>query len=196
MRWILAWQSKSLSKDCFTSVTQTRPGRSSTLFKMILVIVLFILVVYLGTIFFVTQDPLWFVSSFNEKPVHIVVYHDGEKSEYRVGDPGFERLAEAIRQSLDQGVLRQSGIGMGEETLQEAYVKYVTVEAFFSHPVKLHANFWTGHPVQMLFPITGRHSELGVVFLGEGGDYLVNPPALNTIQPLRTALAELNFPVE
>jgi hypothetical protein len=163
---------------------------------MILVVILFILLIYLGTIFFVTQDLLWFVKSFDEKPVRILVYHNGERSEYRVGDPDFDQLAEAVRQSLDQGVLRQSGIGMGEETLRDAYGKYVTVEAFFSHPVKLHANFYTGHPVQMLFPITGRHSELGVVFLGKGGDYLVNPPALKTIQPLRTALAELNFPVE
>jgi hypothetical protein len=177
-------------------VNQTRPGRSGTLFKMILVIVLFILVVYLGTIFFVTQDPLWFVSSFDEKPVRILVYNNGEKSEYRPGDLGFAQLAEGVRQSLDAGVRRQSGIGMGEETLQDAYGKYLTVEAFFGHPVKLHANFYTGNPVQMLFPITGRHSELTVVFLGDGGEYLVNPPALNTIQPLRDALIELNFPVE
>ena len=163
---------------------------------MILVVILFILAIYLGTIFFVTQDPLWFVSSFDEKPVHIVVYHNGGKSEWQVGDPGFDLLADGVRQSLDQGVLRQSGIGIGEETLADAYAKYVTVEAFFSHPVKLHANFFTGHPVQMLFPITGRHSDLTVVFLGDGRGYLVNPPALNTIQPLRDALVELNLPVE
>lgn len=177
-------------------MNQTRPGRNSTLFKMILVIILFVLVVYLGTIFFVTQDPLWFVSSFDEKPVRILVYHDGEKSEYRPGDPGFSQLAEGVRQSLDAGVLRQSGIGMGEETLQDAYRKYLTVEAFFGNPVKLHANFYTGHPVQMLFPITGRHSDLNVVLLGDGRGYQVNPPALNTLQPLRDALVELSFPVE
>ncbi len=177
-------------------MTQTRPGRTGTLFKMILVVILFIVVTYLGTIFFVTQDPLWFVSSFDERPVRIVVYYNGEKSEWIVGDPGYEVLAEAVRQSLDQGVLRQSGIGMGEQTLRDAYTRYVTVEAFFSHPVKLHANFYTGHPTQMLFPITGRHSELNVVFLGDGQEYLVNPPALKTTQPLREALAKLNIPVE
>lgn len=163
---------------------------------MILVVILFILVIYLGTIFFTTQDPLWFVSSFEERPMRIVVYHNGEKSEFRVGDPGYDRLAEAVRLSLAEGVLRQSGIGMGADTLKDAYEKYITVEAFFSHPVKLHANFYTGHPIQMLFPITGRHSELGVVFLGDGRQYLVNPPALNSVQPLRDALVELNLPVE
>jgi hypothetical protein len=85
---------------------------------------------------------------------------------------------------------------MGEETLQDAYRKYLTVEAFFGNPVKLHANFYTGHPVQMLFPITGRHSDLNVVLLADGRGYQVNPPALNTLQPLRDALVELSFPVE
>lgn len=177
-------------------MTQSRPGRSGTLFKMILVIVLFILAIYLGTIFFVTQDPLWFVSGFNELPVRVVVYHNGEKFEYHPGDPGFALLAEAIRQSLDAGVLRQSGIGLGDETLKDAYARYVTVEAFFGRPVKLHANFYTGHPVKMLFPITGRHSELGVVVLGDERGYMVNPPVLNTLQPLRDALVELKFSID
>jgi hypothetical protein len=196
MRLIRACPSEPSSKEFWTSVNQSRPGRSGTLFKMILVIVLFILVIYLGTIFFVTQDPLWFISSFNELPVRVLVYYNGEKYEYLPGDPDFALLAEAIRQSLDGGVLRQSGIGLGEETLKEAYAKYVTVEAFFGRPVKLHANFYTGHPVKMLFPITGRHSELGVVVLGDERGYQVNPPVLKTLQPLRDALVELNFLID
>ena len=64
-----------------------------------------------------------------------------------------------MRASLAQGVARQSGIGLSEGSLQDAYNQYVTVEVFFDRPVKLHAWFNTDSPTQMLFPITGRHSE-------------------------------------
>ncbi len=54
----------------------------------------------------------------------------------------------------------------------------LTVEAFFSQPVKLHAAFNTGMPDQMLFPITGRHSDQPIVFLGRNGQYMANGPIL------------------
>jgi hypothetical protein len=40
----------------------------------------------------------------------------------------------------------------------------------------------------MLFPITGRHSDQPIVFLGSNGQYLSNAPVLNSVQPLRDAL--------
>jgi hypothetical protein len=174
----------------------SRPGSSSTLIKLILVTLLFGALIYFLTILFVTQDPLWFVKGFDQRPARIVVYHHGQRSEWRPAEAGYDLLAEAVRQSLDQGVVRQTGIGMGEATLQEAYNKYVTVEAFFGAPVKLHASFYTGHPDRMLFPITGRHSELTVVYLGDSGEYRVNPPELKTVQPIRDALVQLGISLD
>ncbi len=173
-----------------------RPGSSSALVKLILVTILFGVVIYFLTIVFVTQDALWFIRGFNERPVRIVVYHHGQRSEWRPRDPGYALLAEAVRRSLDGGVVRQSGIGMGDNTLQDAYARYVSVEAFFSKPVKLHAHFYTGHPDHMLFPITGRHSELTVVYLGDSGGYRVNPPVLKTVQPVRDALVQLGISLD
>jgi len=169
---------------------------TASLIKMILVVVVFGLFIYLFTIAFVTQDFFWFKKGFAEKPFRVVVYHQGLRIEYRSGQPGYELLASAIQQSLDSGVVRQSGIGLGEQTLYEAKTKYTTVEAYFLQPVKLHANFYTGHPTQMLFPITGRHSELSVVFLGDHGEYWVNGPVLRDMQPIRDALVQLNIPLE
>lgn len=169
---------------------------TASLIKMILVVVGFGLFVYLFTIAFVAQDFFWFKKGFVEKPVRVVVYHQGQRIEYRSGQPGYELLANAIQQSLSRGVVRQSGIGLGEQTLFEAKTKYTTVEAYFLQPVKLHANFNTGHPTQMIFPITGRHSELSVVFLGDRGEYWVNGPVLKDMQPIRDALAQLNIPIK
>lgn len=169
------------------------PARNiTTLLRMILVVLVFGFLIYFFTIVFVSQDPLWFQEGFFEKPVYVVVYSAGQRSEFRPGDPGYDVLAGAIQQSLNDGVLRQSGVGMSEQSLADAYQKYVSVEAFFNQPVKLHANYNTGWPTRMIFPITGRHSDLSVVFLGNDQGYRINGPVLNNMQPIRDALVQLN----
>jgi hypothetical protein len=160
---------------------------------MLFVVGSFILLMIYGTIFVASRDPLWFLSGFYELPSRVVVYHEGQQTEYISGQPGFDLLAESLRDSLDQGIARQSGIGFSESTFQDAYKKYLTVEAFFDQPVKLHAWFDTGSPTQMLIPITGRHSEQSVVLLGNKGMYMVNSPALKNLQPLREALTALGY---
>ena len=177
-------------------MTQNLARSSSTIFRMLLVVVAFGAVVAYSTVAFAARDPFWFLSGFQEKPYRIVVYNAGQPTEYWSGQPGFDRLSEAVRQSLDSGVARQSGIGMGELSLDEAYGKYLTLEAYFVKPVKLHAGFNTGNPTQMLFPITGRHSELSTVFLGTQNGYWVNAPVLKDMQPLRNALKELGYSLE
>lgn len=176
-------------------MTTSSAGSIAALLRMVLVVVVFILAIYFLTIVFVSQDPFWFQKGFVEKPVYIVVYNSGQRNEYRPGDPGYDLLAGAIQQSLNDGVLRQSGVGMSEETLADAYGKYVSVEAFFNQPVKLHSNYNTGWPTRMIFPITGRHSDLSVIFLGNDESYRINGPVLNNIQPVRDALSQLNVPI-
>jgi hypothetical protein len=159
----------------------------------ILVIGLMSLVVY-GTISVTAQDPLWFVKQFGSRPARIVVYHHGgTRTELQPGQAEFEELAVAIQASLAGGVERPSGIGFSNASLADAYTRFVTVEAFFNHPVKLHAWFDTGAPTQMLFPITGRHAELSVVLLGQGDKYLSGPPVLRTMEPIRETVQALGY---
>jgi hypothetical protein len=172
---------------------EPKNGTGINLLNLFLVIVAFIAVTAYGTIALAAQDAVWFLKGFDQPPDRVIVYHDGQKDEFGQGDPQYEQLAEAVRLSLDAGVARQSGIGMGEVTLEEAYTKYVTVEAFFYSPAKLHAWFNTFEPTRMLFPITGRHSELSVVFMGIEGKYMSNGPVLKDMSPLRTALDELGY---
>lgn len=146
-----------------------------------------------GTIALSAKDWLWFMPGFSELPIRVIVYHEGKRTEYTPGQPGFDTLAEGVRASLNQGVARQSGIGLSEGSLQDAYTQYVSVEAFFDRPVKLHTWFDTDSPRQMLFLITGRHSDLMVVFLGDKGSYLSGAPTLNTVAPLVNALKALGF---
>ncbi|MGC8781326.1 MAG: hypothetical protein ACP5UQ_10710 [Anaerolineae bacterium] len=149
--------------------------------------------VVLVTIALAAQDPLWFWSRFEERPVRVIVYSGGRQIVFEPGRRGYDELAEAVRASLAQGVVRSSGIGLSAASLEDAYRLYVTVEAFFARPVKLHAAFNTGWPTQMLFPITGRHSDQPVVFLGRNGQYMANGPVLKTVEPIRSVLRTLGL---
>lgn len=161
--------------------------------RMIVVVIVFIILASFLTVTLTTQDLAWFTTTFDEQVVKVVVYHDGQKTEYIQGTPGFSDLAEGIWASLNSGVVRPSGIGLSAESLQDAYQKYVSVEAFFPYPVKLHSWFNTGNPTQMLFLITGRHTDAPIVFMGDGNMYLAGAPILNTNQPLIDALNRLGY---
>lgn len=161
--------------------------------KAILILLALIPVVIFMSNATTSQDWLWFKTGFDERPSRIIIYHDGGQVELQPGQPGFNDLAEAIRASLAGGVAQQSNTGLSDQSRQEAYIRYTTVEAFFDRPVKLHAFFYTGHPTQMLFPITGRHSDRPIVFLAENGEYRVNAPVLRTKQPILEVLRELGY---
>jgi hypothetical protein len=161
---------------------------NTNILGMLVAVVGFGFVSIVSIIAFAARDPLWFVTNFDERPARITIYHEGQRTELQRGDPGFAELAEAVRVSLAQGVARQSGIGLSQGSLEDAYNLYVTVEAFFDQPVKLHTWFNTGRPTQMLFPITGRHSDLFVVFLGREDQYMSGAPALKTTEPIRDVL--------
>jgi hypothetical protein len=160
---------------------------------MFLAVIGFGLVTALLTVTLSAKDLLWFTRGFSTWPVRMIVYHEGQRTQLTAGQEGFQPLADAVLASLSQGAAHPSGIGLSEGSQQEAYSLYISLEVFFEQPVKLHAWFNTGDPTQMLFLITGRHSDLNVVFLGKDGYYLASPPVLNTTQPIRDALAKMGY---
>ncbi|MDO8970775.1 MAG: hypothetical protein Q7U74_08815 [Saprospiraceae bacterium] len=166
------------------------------IFRMILAIVGFGLAVVYLTILVSSRDPLWFLGGFNELPDRIIVYSDGQKKEYNGQEENFTVLAYAVRASLNSGVYRPSGIGLSPDSLKEAYEKYITVEVFFPKVVRLYTTYNKGEATQMLFLITGRHSQVPTVLQGRDGIYLVNPPVLKTKQPLLDALKQLGYKID
>lgn len=160
---------------------------------MLVAVLALLAIVYFGSVALAAQDILWFKRGFAVKPDRVVVYHAGKRSEYQPGQPGFDRLADAIQTSLDRGVSNPSSIGYSEQSFVDAYNLYTTVEAFYHQPVKLHAPFNTGAPDQMLFPMSGRHSDIALVLLAQNGRYQVDGPILNTVEPIRQAMKELGY---
>jgi len=153
----------------------------------------FVLLAYYGIVSLTSRDPLWFLKRVEGQPSRMVVYHGGQRTELLPGEAGFNELASAVQTSLAQGFARLSDLGFSEESLQDAYARYVTLEVFFDQPVELHTWFYPGRTTQMLFPITGRHSEMSVVLLGDRGRYRAGAPVLETIEPIQEALKDLGF---
>ena len=170
------------------------PNTGTHPLRMIVLVVGFIGLILYGTIVFTTGDFFWFLKHFDGHPASIVVYYEqGRRAELHPGQPGFDELASAVQTCLSGGLDRPSGIGFSDASLLDAYTHYVTVEAFFERPVQLHAWFDTQPATQMLFPITGRHSDMSLVLLGTNGKYLASPPVLKTIEPLRETLQALGY---
>lgn len=161
--------------------------------NLIIAVVGFVAIVIYGSVALAAQDWLWFVPGFSERPVKVIVYNAGKRTEFTPGAAGFNMLSGAVVDSLNRGAFRQSGIGLSEGSLQDAYNVYKSVEVYFSRPVKLHAPFNTFQPTVMLFPMTGRHSEVPTVFFGSGGVFISNSPVLNTVEPIRSALNSLGL---
>lgn len=162
-------------------------------FKVVVILAVLAVVIAFTSTATSTGDWDWYQSGFSELPDRLVIFNAGQQTELLPGDPGFEQLAEAVRTSLNSGVALNSRTGLSPTSLEAAYNEYVTLEAFFDQPVKLHAWFYTGNPTQMLFPITGRHSDWPVVFMGNDGDYLSDGPVLRTKDPILQALRELGY---
>jgi hypothetical protein len=140
-----------------------------------------------------SHDLEWYKTGFEALPYRILVYQAGKVTTLEAGAPGFAELAEGVRASLAGGVKEQSNTGLSDASLDEARNRYESVEVIYPDPVKLHAWFFTGNPTQMLFPITGRHSEIPIVFLAEAKGYLTNAPILKTNAPLLEALRKLGY---
>ena len=160
---------------------------------MLFAVVLFLVVAYYGSTALGTRDALWFTQGFSERPVRMIVYRNGQRTELTPDQPAFVELTDAVVSSLDKGVAYASGIGFSQGSLDDAYNLYVTLEVFFARPVLLHATFGTGRPTQMLFPLTGRHSDRPLVVLGTNGLYMANAPILKTVDPIRAVLGKQGY---
>lgn len=164
--------------------------------KMVLTLLLFVAVASYLTISLTTRDAIWFLPGFEDLPTLVIIYDAGKKTEFRAGTPGYNELAEGIRATLASGVTRPSAIGLSEGSLEDALNVFLSVEAYFPKPVKIHTWFNTGNPTRALFPITGRHSDRSIVFLSTNKDaYNTTAPILNTREPLLAALKALGYQV-
>ena len=165
--------------------------RTNTLPLLILIVGMLILA-YWAITSLTAQDPLWFSREFQDRPSLMIVYHNGQRTELRPGQPGFDKLARAVQSCLEQGFVRLTKFGLSEQSLQRAYTQDVALEVVFEQPVEIHTWFEPGPTTQMLFLITGEYDTMNVVLLGKD-HYRAGAPELETLEPIREAVKSLGF---
>jgi hypothetical protein len=173
-------------------MSRSRRGGANAI-QLFVLLAAFVLLAYYLMVSLTSRDLLWILSRFRDEPSHIVVYQNGQRTEFRPGQPGYEELATAAKASMAEGFARLTSTGFSEETLQSAYNQYLTLEVFFAHPVEIHTWFPTGRTTQILFPISGPHAQPPIVLLGDEGHYRAGAPVLSNNRPIVEALGALGF---
>ncbi|MBI3742095.1 MAG: hypothetical protein HY257_10135, partial [Chloroflexi bacterium] len=63
-----------------------------------------------------------------------------------------------------------------------------SVEIFYAQPVRVHSPYRTGHPDNLLIPLSGTFGETRSLFGGRGGDYWGGALRLKTTAGIRGAI--------
>jgi hypothetical protein len=162
----------------------------------LLQVVIIAAVIFSAIVFFVivinTGDLLWFVPSFNGLPAQIVVHCYGQDVTVNPGDAAFERLNEAVNQSLS-GSKRWDSLSLSEATYQEYQDSptMLVVELSYDPVVRIHSFYKFFKNVDtIIIPLDGRHASSNSIFgrvreLSVAGSFHVE-----SLQLVTTALGE------
>ncbi len=139
-----------------------------------------------------SRNPTWFLPSPAAEPNQIVTYHNGMRTVYLPGSPGFRLLAPLCQQALGEvsGLL---DAGLSEATLRELRSSGNAVEVYFSRPITIpNAAFSLGHPNQVIVPLDDKYDGWQALFTGNDGRYWAQGLRIpTTYWQIKAAHAEL-----
>lgn len=129
-------------------------------------VILFVVAAGYGIISLSTEDPIWFVQSFEEQADEVIVYCMGREVSFRSDSPHLEQLNALFNEALS-GSKNWDSLTMSHET----YAYYQTSQAVialefrYSPPVRVHSiyKYFSGLDA-MVVPLVGRHAKLNAVF--------------------------------
>lgn len=144
-----------------------------------------------------TGNWLWFQSNATHvRPSRIVIMDHGQEIVISPGHANFNMLADAIEQSLSElNNTEAVGIGLSEETLNDYDTDGLVLELYFDTPVQFNSIARLGNPTQLLIPLEGRHSEGGLVFRGDRGEWWYGAVRMANPLPLYAALQQIGYTV-
>lgn len=139
-----------------------------------------------------TRDLLWFVPTFNEIPVEILVHCYGKDVEVKPGETAFEAVNNAVNTSLT-GTKRWDETSMSDVTYEEFKTspKVFVLELHYDPPVTIHSQYAYFKSVNwLIIPLDGRSAETRAVYGRTGG--FTNPGSyhINSTAPIAAALQE------
>jgi hypothetical protein len=113
-----------------------------------------------------TQDPLWFVSTFSERPTQVVINCYGEHVFIRPEDARYEGLVSTVNEILS-GQKYWDSLSLSADT----YVEYqdssemMIMELFYAPRARIHSLYkYFSNLDSIVIPLDGRHASTYAIF--------------------------------
>lgn len=151
-----------------------------------------IVVLVYATIAIGTSDYLWFLKRVPADPLEIVIHFDGQTVSLEQSDANFMDISNALKLTITQLYGYPQSVGLSSQTLQNYREHDWSIEAFYDEPLRLHSQFRFGEPRQLILPLSGRHAEQNIMFLGLEEQFYTGPSLKNT-QELKRTLRDYGF---
>ncbi len=150
----------------------------------------------LGALFYIfnaatSGDWLWFSTSFDARPIEIVVTDRGQRTLLGPQEPRFEPLAQALNESIRQGYF-SSSISYSAPTWDLIGREALVVEATYLQPAVLHGGY--GESKRLVLVVSGEqvHTTQLMYWMDDANPALI-PVKLKSVAPLEQALAREGF---
>lgn len=142
---------------------KTRPP---SLINLVIIAALIFAGLYYAIIALSTEDPLWFLPTFEEFPEEIVMNCYGTVTSLRPGDEHYDALVGLVNETLSTSK-NYDGLTMSDET----YTYYLTdstvmvLELIYTQKVRIHSTYkFFGNLDSIVIPLDGRHSNTNAIF--------------------------------
>ncbi len=125
----------------------------------------------------VNEDLLWFLRSFNEEPVSITIYWDGQEIELHPGDEGFDEIVAAFNRGIAHWNAYEGGVGISQTSLDHLRAEGRLLEMHYDHPVQVHTKHLFPAATTFYVPLDGTHAKWRRVFGG-----MTEPPHIGVVE--------------
>ncbi|MFQ5615046.1 MAG: hypothetical protein ACE5GO_01070 [Anaerolineales bacterium] len=140
--------------------------RSPSVFGLLITIVVVIVALIYGFISLNTEDPLWFVASFDEQPEEIFINCYGEEVVLVPEDPQFDGLVTIVNNILSRRKNWDS-LTISEETYEDYQrnTQMMIMELYYSQQVRIHSFYkYFSNLDSIIIPLDGRHAKTNAIF--------------------------------
>lgn len=131
----------------------------SSLFNALLVTGLAIALFVWGAIFFVNEDPVWFLRSFNVPADELHIYWEGQEKVLYPGDPNYDAIMAAFGDSVGHWAGYDPKVVLSEATLAQLRSEWRLLEVRYNTPAQVHTSHRFAEAKFFFVPISGAHAQ-------------------------------------
>lgn len=141
-------------------------SNSPSLLGLLLTVVFLIIGLVYLFIALNTQDPLWFVSTFEERPSQIVINCYGSQVFIRPDNPNYEGLTSTVNEVLS-GRKYWDSLTLSDDSYAEYQTnsEMMIMELFYAPRVRIHSLYkYFSNLDSIVIPLDGRHASTNAIF--------------------------------